>query len=108
METAGDVSRPLAGTALYAARRAAAPASQGLRWRRAAPSPERVSTLRVTIADALGRRALVGGICRRLGAQRPNPDWFPRFQAFGPAPDRVIFKAVSILPVSFRRGAHWG
>ena len=45
---------------------------------------------------------------RRFGTRGPNPVWRRRSQAFRPAPDRVIFKAVSILPVSFRRGAHWG
>lgn len=64
--------------------------------------------MRVTIADGLGRGALVGGKGRRLGTRGPNPVWRRRSQAFRPAPDRAIFKAVSILPVSFRRGAHWG
>lgn len=64
--------------------------------------------IRVTITDGLGRGALVGGNCRRLSTRGPNPVWLRRSQIFRPAPDRVIFKAVSILPVSFRRGADCG
>lgn len=64
--------------------------------------------IRVTITNGLGRGALVGGNCRRLSTRGPNPVWLRRSQIFRPAPDRVIFKAVSILPVSFRRGADCG
>lgn len=71
-------------------------------------APQRRTPIRVTITDGLGRGALVGGNCRRLSTRGPNPVWLRRSQIFRPAPDRVIFKAVSILPVSFRRGAHCG
>jgi hypothetical protein len=100
---------PSAGIALYSACRPGAGTASGSQGRPG--STESLSgsrPIRVTITDGLGRGALVDGNCRRLGTRGPNPVWLRRSQIFRPAPDRVIFKAVSILPVSFRRGAHCG